>query len=205
MDRRFQLLTRGLVVLGVGISIGIGFVIYKVMAARTAVVEARPLVINSSPPELIQPFICDLRAGFQAGSIRTFLRNVGDSQAVHITQTFALRMVPERKVGIPSFDEIPSGNCKDKAQGVPMAGVLAITQINTTVLPQPVVTLPPLLSGESAQLYGVSCAYYEDDAGTRHSVCDTYRYRLADGSAAFTCDGSPRAGKFEASMMNCGN
>jgi len=204
LDRKFQVITGILVVLGVFILAGIGYLIHNSVAERSVTVETRSTVVNTRAPQFLHPFVCDLTKGFQSGEIRTFLKNVGNSTAANVASTFSLRLVPEKRVGIAEFDDIPSGNCGEKPVGLPKLSILAAREI-TRQLPQPVVALPPLLGGEGVQLYGVSCAFYSDGTSDR-AACDTYRFRLAGGGAVFMCDGTPKTGKFdEASIANCGN
>jgi hypothetical protein len=122
---------------------------------------------------------------------------------MNVIPDFTLRVVPERKVGIPEFDEIPSGDCSAKGRGTPTSPIPP-GQETTLFLREPLTKLPPLLDGEAAQLYGVSCLRYSDPHGTPHAACDTYRLRLVTGASVFICDGQPQTGTFDPEpVSNC--
>lgn len=203
LDEKFLIILIVLVFFAVIVIAGMGVMTRKVIVAQKN--RARPTVINLRPPELVEPFRCDLKAGFRSGAIQTYLRNDGNAAAEAVYQTFAFRVVPDQKVNIPEFDEVPSGDCNAPPPAkAPLYGLTVGQQI-TPQLQQPPVILPPLLKGEVSRLYGVSCAYYSDAAGARHASCDTYKWRLASGTDIFMCDGSEQEGKFEPGpVVNCG-
>jgi hypothetical protein len=205
-DRKFLLIIATLGGLAVAIVGAVFLILHKSpVEVSTVAADARPTLINAKPPELLQPFICDTRSGFRPGKIRVFLKNTGNSRAIDVTPTFSLHVVRERPVGIPAFDQIPDGNCADRVLGFPSAGPLAAGAESSALLAEQAVTLPPIFNGEAFQLYALSCIYYGDGSRDR-GVCDTYRFRPADGTAAFMCDAMPRTGKFDiASITNCAN
>lgn len=204
LDEKFLIVLIVLVFVAVCVIAGMGVMTRKVIVAQKN--RARPTVINLRPPELTRPFQCDLKTGFRSGAIQTYIRNDGNAAAEDIYQTFGFRIVPDQKVNIAEFDEIPSGDCNAQPAAPSPRFGLGVGQQVTPELPQPTVILPPLLKGEVSRLYGVSCAYYADAAGTRHASCDTYRLRLASGTDIFMCDGSEQLGRFEPGpVVNCGN
>jgi hypothetical protein len=167
--------------------------------------KPRPVVVNSRPPELLQPVICDLKAGVQTGEVRMSIRNAGNARADYILPAFTAQLVPERHVGIEAFDQVLKLTCKDRPLRAPIADSLDTGQEVNPRMPKPVVTMPPLLQGETAQLYGYSCIYYSDISGTNHATCDTYRFKPASGNPVFVCDGTPKTGTFDGPLTNCGN
>jgi len=184
------------------------------LVARWAIVErqntaiGRPRIINTRPPELVAEMACDLKAGLHSGSLRTFVRNVESGEPGAVLQSVSLHIVPERKVGIPEFDQIPSGDCSaNKPHGGIPTTLLSGGRETTTQLPEPKVLLPPLLNGETARIYAVSCIYYSDAAsGADHASCDTYRLRQPGGSPLYICDATPKTGTFdETPVSSCGN
>ena len=191
------------VVFGVVVSIAIGFMIYRFMSSRD-VQGARPNLVNNRPPEFLEPLVCDLRAGINSSGVRAFIRNIGDANASNVVETFALHLVPDKKVGIPEFDDIPQGDCKTKTSVKPFAKLMEGGEELTPVLPASLLKMPPLLSGEAAQLYGTSCFYYSDPSGNRHISCETYHFSVA-GGPVFICDNTPKAGAFDsAPVATCG-
>jgi hypothetical protein len=177
--------------------------VYQTIVERQHTSEHRPVVTNSNPPVLIQPFSCDVKSGAHFGDINTFMRNVGNADALAVTPSLILRFVPDRKVGQPEFDEIPSAGCGQKRKGN-AARQLAAAQGGVVRWSQPTVAMPPLLNGETAQLYAMSCIHYTDSSGVDHSNCDTYRFRLDSGIPIFACDNLPKSGKFDPeTVSNC--
>ena len=204
---RIYLLFRNIVIAGAILTL-----IILIVAGRNVFIErrnailSRPRIVNTRPPELLQPFVCDLKTGLHSGRLQTFVRNVENAEPGSVFQTLALHIVPAQKVGIPEFDEVPNGNCQDRPGGGSPTTLLPGGRETVTGLAEPKVMMPPLLTGETAQLYGVNCIYYSDSAGSSHTSCDTYRFRLAGGSPYFVCDGSPNAGTFDAvPVTSCGN
>ena len=167
---------------------------------------ARPNLINNRPPEFLEPVVCDLRAGINSSGVRAFIRNVGDVRATNVVETFALHLVPDKKVGMPEFDDIPQGDCKTKTSAEPFAKLMESGEETTPVLPARLLKMPPLLSGEAAQLYGTSCFYYSDPSGNQHISCETHHFTVAGGTPVFMCDNTPKAGAFDpAPVATCGN
>jgi hypothetical protein len=201
-DRKFRLT---LVVLGVAVIVGIGFTVYGLMSNRD-VQAARPNLINDRPPEFLEPVVCDLRAGIDSSGVRAFIRNVGDARASNVVETFALHLVPDKKVGMPEFDDIPQGDCKASTSAKPFAKLMDSGEELTPVLPARLLKMPPLLNGEAAQLYGTSCFYYSDASGNQHVSCETRHFTVAGGPPVFMCDNTPKTGAFDpAPVTNCGN
>ena len=119
-------------------------------------------------------------------------------------ETFALRLVPDKKVGMPEFDDIPQGDCKTKTSAKPFAKLMDGGEELTPVLPARLLKMPPLLSGEAAQLYGTSCFYYSDPTGNQHISCETYHFSVAN-APVFICDNTPKAGAFDSTpVAACG-
>jgi hypothetical protein len=206
-DRKFLVIGGTLAILAVVILIALVFRVRNVVVEHTLVAQPRPMLINSHPPQLLQPFICDARAGSQgATNIQTFLKNIGSLGTSDVSTAFLLRVVPEQHVGITAFDQIPAGNCRDKPRGARRTAALAEGEETTPYLPQATMALPPLLRGEAIQLYGVSCVFYSDSSRNDHAACDTYRFRPTRGAPVFVCDGTPEVGKFdEAPVASCTN
>ena len=206
-DRKFLVIGGTCAVVAVVILIALVFHIRNGLEERTAGAQSRAMLINNHPPELIQPFMCDAQSGSQgANNIQTFVKNIGSLGTADVTTSFLLQVVPEQHVGIAAYDQIPAGNCRDKPRGASRAALLSAGEETTPHMPQPAMTLPPLLSGEAIQLYGVSCVYYSDTSRNDHAACDTYRFRPTRGTPVFVCDGTPLAGKFdEAPVNSCAN
>jgi hypothetical protein len=206
-DRKFLVVGGILAVVALAILIALVFRVRGDMAEHTLGAQSRPLLINSHPPHLLQPFTCDAGSGSQtANNIQTFLKNIGSLPTADVSTTFLLQVVPEQHVGIAAFDQIPAGNCRDKPRGARRTASLSAGEETTPYLSQPATALPPLLKGESVQLYGVSCAFYSDSSRNDHAACDTYRFRPIRGTPVFVCDGTPQTGKFdEAPVNSCTN
>jgi hypothetical protein len=206
LDRKFLFLRNILIAAALPVLILIGLTIRNLVIERRTAGERRPRVVNSRAPELTQPFVCDLSAGLHSGNLQTYVRNVESGEASNVFQTLALHVVPERKVNIPEFDEVPNGDCQTRPRVHYATKLLSSGRETMALLPEPKVAIPPLLAGEIARLYSVSCIYYSDNSGLNHGSCDTYRFRLANGNSYFICDGSPETGKFDdAPVTSCGN
>ncbi len=206
LDRKFQLIRTFLVVFGLAIIIAIGFAIHGYMSSRD-VQGARPKLVNNRPPEFLEPMVCDLKAGINSSGVRAFIRNIGDAGAGNVVETFSLHLVPDKKVGIPEFDDIPQGDCKTNTSAKPFAKLVDSGEETTPVLPARLLKMPPLLSGEAAQLYGTSCFYYSDPSGNRHISCETHRFTVAGGGPpVFMCDNTPKPGAFDPTpVSSCGD
>ena len=206
LDRRFLLIRIILVGMAVLTGGAILVMIHRVSSARESSMEMMPKVVSTRPPQLVQPFICDIKSGFHSGPVQTSVKNVGNARAGSVIETLTLRLVPERKVGIADFDNLPHGDCSVRPLVKPLANFLAAGQNLDRLLPEPTVALPPLLRGESVQLYALSCIYYSEESGTQHSDCETRRFRPSSGTPEFLCDNTPGAGTFEAlPVASCGN
>lgn len=206
LDRRFRMIGIAFAVVG-GISIiAIGILIWQSHRQNPGGAgSARATVVNERAPEILAPFTCDLRGGFHSGAVRAFFKNMGNGDAKNMIEFFSMRLVPERKIGNAEFDQIPNGNCGDRPLQGHSVGVLAAGRSVSAELPGPPVAVPPLLTGEGTQLYGVSCAYFSDASGTDHASCETYRFK-PDNGTAFMCDATPKQGKFvEPSVLGCAN
>jgi hypothetical protein len=205
LDRKFRLIRIFLVVFGVAVIVAIGFMVHGFMSNRD-VQGARPNLINNRPPEFLGPVVCDLRSGINSSGVRAFIRNMGDVSASNVVETFALHLVPDKKVGMPEFDDIPQGDCKTKTSAKPFAKLVDSGEETTPVLSASLLKMPPLLSGEAAQLYGTSCFYYSDPAGNQHTSCETRHFTVAGGTPVFMCDNTPKTGAFDsAPVASCGN
>jgi hypothetical protein len=205
LDRKFRLIRTFLIAFGIAIIIAIAFMIHGSMSDRD-VPGPRPNLINNRPPEFLEPVVCDLRAGIDSRGVRAFIRNIGDANATNVVETFALHLVPEKKVGMPEFDDIPQGDCKTKTSAKPFAKLMDSGEETTPVLPARLLKMPPLLSGEASQLYGTSCFYYSDPSGHHHISCETYHFTVAGGTPVFLCDNTPKPGAFDPTpVATCGN
>ncbi len=138
--------------LGVVLIVAIGFMIHNFMSNHE-VQGARPNLVNNRSPEFLSPVVCDLRAGISSSGVRAFVRNIGDAAASNVVETFTMYLVPDKKVGMSEFDEIPQGDCKTKTSVKPFAKLMESGEETTPVLPARLLKMPPLLSGEAAQLY----------------------------------------------------
>ncbi len=201
LDRKFRILAIVGGVLAIPILIFMGIRLQRAISERQQTAEHRPVILNSNAPTLLAPFTCDLRTGAHFGDVQSFFRNQGNALAVNLAPSLTLRMVPERKVGDPQFDEIPSGDCNTRSRKTLRDKLAAGVSYNFR-WKSPTVSLPPLLNGETVQLYAVSCVQYEDESGVAHSACDTYRFRPSSGIPAFACDEMPKMGKFDAERVS---
>jgi hypothetical protein len=205
LDRKFMLIRGFLVAFGVAAIVVIGFMIHRAMSDRE-VPGARPNLINSRQPEFLEPFVCDLRAGIISSGIRAFIRNIGDAPAHNVVETFTLHLLPDKKLGIPEFDDIPQGDCKTPSSAKPLTALMDSGEETTPVLAARLLKLPPLLNGEAGQLYGSTCFYYSDPSGTLHINCETHHFTVAGGTSVFMCDSTPKSGAFDSTAVaTCGN
>ena len=190
---------------GFAVIVAIGFMIYSSMSNRD-VQGPRPNLVNNRPPEFLAPIVCDLRAGINSSGVRAFIRNIGDASAADVVETFTMHLVPDKKVGMAEFDDIPQGDCNTKTSDKPFAKLMDSGEETTPVLPARLLKMPPMLSGEAAQLYGTSCFYYSDPSGHRHISCETHHFTVAGGAPVFMCDDTPKTGSFDpAPVASCGN
>jgi hypothetical protein len=205
LDRKYRLIRTFIVVFGVAVIVTIGFMIHGFMSNRD-VQGARPNLIDNRPPEFLAPILCDLRAGINSSGVRAFIRNIGDASAINVVETFTMHLVPDKKVGMAEFDDIPQGDCNTKTSASPFTKLMDSGEETTPVLPARLLKMPPLLNGEAAQLYGTSCFYYSDPSGNQHISCETHHFSVAGGSPVFMCDDTPKTGAFDsAPVATCGN
>lgn len=205
LDRKFRLIRTFLIAFGIAVIIAVAFMIHGSMSDRD-VPGPRPNLVNNRQPEFLGPVVCDLRAGINSSGIRAYIRNIGDAGANNPVETFALHLVPEKKVGMPEFDDIPQGDCKTKTSAKPFAKLMDSGEETTPVLSASLLKMPPLLSGEASQLYGTSCFYYADPSGRQHISCETYHFTVAGATPLFMCDNAPKTGAFDPTpVATCGN
>src|SRR5580700_8328222 len=76
LDRKFRIIAIILVAIAVSAIAAIAVISRKFFMRPGN--ETRAIVVNSGPPELLQPFICDLKGGIQTGDVRMFIRNGGN-------------------------------------------------------------------------------------------------------------------------------
>jgi hypothetical protein len=185
---------------------GVGYLVAYIVVSNSqkhqTQMQYSPLVINSRPPELLQPFICDREKGLLVGNLNAFIKNVGNVRAIDVLPLIvAMKIVPEKKTGNAFIDNPPGGLC-----GMITSGKmnLAPGQDFTVMARQGSTSIPKLAESSSVQFYLESCIYYFDEYRTNHSTCDIYRLFLPSssppdvlsGSPEFVCDGKPKSGKF---------
>jgi hypothetical protein len=200
----------GIVFAGITAAAAVGYLLVSIWQTRQAKhlaqIEFRPLVVNSRPPELLQPFVCDQkRNALSTGNLRTFVKNVGRARAINVVPyMMMMKVIPEKKTGQAFIDDVPSVNCDLKPTMPEATFNLAPGQEWDTQIRQSVLSVFGLPEGAAVQLYLVSCVYYSDEYGSNHGTCDTYRLNLPSinaldvfsGSPSFICDGTPRTGRF---------
>jgi hypothetical protein len=184
-------------------------VIQKNEASRALQIEHAPLVINSRPPKLLQPFTCSPETGFHSGNIQTFVKNIGNARAINVNPHFSrMKIVPEKPTGDPFYDSRPEVNCDRNVRMPGLEFNLPQGVEYQTLTRQAVMTLPPLSKSSTVQLYYAQCVYYVDDYGANHGTCDTYVLQLPSknpldilsGSPTFVCDGEEKTGTFAGAM-----
>lgn len=173
-----------------------------------------PLIINSRPPELLRPFVCDQeRHTLSMGNMQLFVKNVGNARAINVNPYISTtKLVPEKRTGNAFLNDLPYVNC-DAEPKVPDTTInLAPGQELIPQKDQTAVSFVAFPDQTVFQLYFVSCIYYSDDHGSDHATCDTYRLDLStdnplgalSGSPSFFCDQKPRIGRFvEAVRGHC--
>jgi hypothetical protein len=177
---------------------------------RLAKMGARPLVVNSRPPELLQPLVCDQKSNaLRTGNFRFFVKNVGNARAIDVVPYIAtVKLVPEKKTGNAALDNPPPVDCDLRPPAANGAFSLAPGQDRATQATESEISAVGLSQGAAVELYLVSCVDYSDESGSRHAACDTYRFNLPSGdpmdlvggNPVFFCDGIPRAGRFVAAL-----
>src|SRR5438309_1897383 len=94
--RQLEMILFALGVLG-GVGYLIAYIVISASQTRQAQMQHAPLVINSRPPELLQPFTCDPKAGLRTGNMQTFVKNVGNARAVNVNPYVMMtKIVPEQ-------------------------------------------------------------------------------------------------------------
>ena len=183
----------------------IAYITVSVMQTRQTQMQYAPLVINSRPPELLQPFTCDPKRGLYTGNMQTVVKNTGNARAINVwPYTNLLTIIPERKTGNTFVDDPPPANCDLTVNAGEATFTLAPGQEARPRIRQSAGTVPELPEGATVQLYFMSCIYYSDDYAVNHGTCDTYRLFLPSKnpldvlgrSPSFVCDGAPRTGRF---------
>jgi hypothetical protein len=166
-------------------------------------IEHAPLVINNRPPELIQPFICDISNGLHTGNMQTFIKNTGNITAYNVDPyEFRMKVIPETKTGTAFWDAMPEINCDGKGHAKDMEFPLPPGREVRPQIGQTAMNLPPLHKDTAVNLYFVSCIHYLDQNGGNHGTCDTYQLYLPSdnpsgsvwGNPTFFCDGLPKVG-----------
>ncbi len=203
----------GLVITGIGTAVALCLLIvniWKTLQDKWAVqIQHAPLVINSRPPQLLQPFICNRETGLHLGNMQFAMKNVGNASALNVIPYMRImKIIPENKTGNPIFDEIPVGNCKASITMKGLEYPLAPGREFFSPIRQGVKAIPPLAEGETVQFHVSSCIYYSDEYGGHHGTCDTYILLLPSsnpldvlgGTPSFICDGTPKMGKFGAAL-----
>jgi hypothetical protein len=151
-------------------------------------------VINNRPPEFLQPFTCDPKTGFRSGNAEVFAKNTGKTEAVDVLPLLWLDVVPERKTGIPLYDNfLMHANCSGFVRFKMDASIPATGKEYPFEIRQSVASLPPISDSEPVQLYATSCIYYSnpEDNGA-HAVCDTYRMTFPGNIPLDQFFGTPR-------------
>ena len=176
---------------------------------QAARAQHMPLVINSRAPELLQPFVCDVKNGLHTGNMRNGMKNIGTASAYQVMPFSAIvKIVPEKKTGDQFVDEIPDVNCGGSMSAKELESPLPPGRELQPQLRQMVVSVPPIAETDPVQLYWVNCVYYADEYGGRHATCDRYRLTLPSdnqldalsGSPTFYCDAKPRTGRFDGTI-----
>jgi len=201
-----------IILLGIGAAGAVlylfAYIVVSVKQNAQVQMQHMPLVINSRPPEFLQPFICDTKNGFRAGNMQRFAKNIGNASAYHVIPFMnMMKVIPEKRTGDALIDALPLVSCDMKINTgntgeieFPLApGIEIRPQIR-----QSFASIPPLHTDDPVQLYVASCIYYADEYGGRHGTCDTYRVNfpstnpldVLQGSPTFFCDATPHIGKF---------
>ena len=118
---------RRLEIIGLGLSaaVGIGYlgvVIWGNLQTKwNFTAEHRPRVIISRPPELLGTIICyvtEKAIHLHAGAMRVWVKNIRKGDAVGaFMEGPQFKLVPEKKIGDPFYDDLPSitdQTCKQK-------------------------------------------------------------------------------------------
>ncbi|SRR5229473_1945447 len=199
----------GLVITGIGTAVALCLLIvniWKTLQDKWAVqIQHAPLVINSHPPRLLQPFICNRETGLHLGNMQFAMKNVGNASALNVIPYMrVMKIIPEHRTGNPIIDEIPIGDCKVSIAAKGLGFPLAPGKEFFSPMRQAVGAIPPLAEGETVQFHVSSCIYYFDEYGSHHGTCDNYVLLLPssnpldilNGSPSFVCDGMPKMGQF---------
>jgi len=200
-DRKFLAIIAVVAIAAVAAFAAIAIRVRDAYTEYRSALDRRPMLINQSPPALLQPLVCDARKGLHTGAMRVFIKNIGTARATNIVPSLVLRVVPEQNANVPDNGQIPRGNCRDRPLAAAARAPLAAGETDSPLLPQPVLKFPPFPPQRHVSLYGLSCIYYTDDAGANHASCDTYHLRPAAGTPTFMCDGSAGSGTFVAALV----
>src|SRR3989442_1388821 len=111
-----------IVLLAIAATGGLGYLVAYIAVSVSQRSQTRrehaPLVINSHPPELLQPFTCDPKDGLHAGNMQFSVKNVGNARAYDVFPYInLLKIVPEDKVGDALIDALPPIDCDKKVNG----------------------------------------------------------------------------------------
>lgn len=198
---------------GIGGTVGIFVLLIYILQYQETVrsnhAQRMPLLINSTPPTLFQPFVCDVRNGIHTGNAQFGVKNIGSGSATHVMPYGGtIQLVPEHKRGTDYIDKPLKPNCKSILNAQELETPLAPGQWINPQLRQVVAMIPMVTSNEPVQLYWVRCVYYSEEYGGKHSTCDTYRLMLPstneldsiNGSPTFFCDTLPKKGTFQTTV-----
>jgi hypothetical protein len=197
------LVVKGMLALISGAVYTVTVLVQTILSERHRKEDHRAIIINSRPPEFLQPFVCDVKAGFHTGNMQILIKNVGNATADIFPTMFEMKVVPERKRGTHSIDDPPAADCSGKIREETMMFPLVPGREVRPQIRQSAMSLPAISDKEPVQLYAVNCVYYRD-AGVNHATCDTYRLQLTstnpidalNGTPSFLCDKIPRIGRF---------
>lgn len=169
-----------------------------------------PLVVNSRPPEFLQPFTCSPTTGLKTGNMQITVKNIGNRKADDVfAMLLQIKIVPEKKTGNPLFDDIPKGDCDAKINPNPLEFTMAPGEEKRPQIRQMgSMGMPPISDGDPVQLYAVNCIYYSDEYRHHHGTCDTYRLSFPssepldaiNGTPTFVCDGRPKIARFQEAL-----
>lgn len=205
-------------IVGVVLAIAtVGYVcvtVWQTLQAKWVVqIEHAPLVINSRPPELFQPIICDAKEGLHTGNIHTFIKNVGNGRALNVNPyRMSMKVVPAIKTGIAIIDDPPHVDCNVKQTNHDIALNLAPGQETGATIRQSGWNSAMLSEGPAYEVFFVSCIDYSDEYGNDHATCDTFLLSFQSsepldaltGLPTFICDRTPKVAKFfGAATGNC--
>ncbi len=168
--------------------------------------EHRPRVVISRPPQLLGTISCEVTENaihLQTGAMHIWVKNIrgGDAVGAFVVGP-QFKLVPEKKVGNPFYDDVPritDQTCKqvvppqmkafpinagqevrvDMTGGVSTTSLIDTTSITIGQEPEP----PPgqkftrtvIAKDAIFELYAPVCVYYFDEDGERYGSCSTFR------------------------------